>query len=160
MKQLHSKAPETLVYVDESGLDDAEDYPYGWCQRGQRFHALKLGHRTTRISMIAALQNHQLIAPLTFEGYCNRQVFQAWVEQELLPVVQRGQTVILDNASFHKSATLSALIAQAGCELLYLPPYSPDLNQIEHYWSPLKNTIRKTIPLYDSFREAVDAAFC
>lgn len=151
--------PESLVYVDESGIDDAEDYAYGWCKKGQRFHASKLGHHSTRISMIAALRNQELIAALTFEGYCNHKVFETWVEQVLVPVLQPGQTVILDNASFHKGATVMALIIQAGCELLYLPPYSPDLNEIEHHWFPLKNTIRKLMPLYDSFREAVDAAF-
>lgn len=147
------------MYVDESGIDDSEDYPYGWCERGKRFDALKLGHRRTRVSMIAALHNQELIAPLTFEGYCNLKVFETWLEQALVPVLQPGQTVILDNATFHKSVTISTLIAQAGCELLYLPPYSPELNEIEHCWFPLKNTIRKTMPLYDSFREAVDAAF-
>ena len=60
--------PKSLVYVDESGIDDAEDYAYGWCKKGQRFHASKLGHHSTRISMIAALRNQELIAALTFVG--------------------------------------------------------------------------------------------
>lgn len=66
------------MYVAEAGIDDNEDYAYGLCERGKRFEALKLGHHTTRVSMIAALQNHELIAPLTFEGYCNRRVFETW----------------------------------------------------------------------------------
>lgn len=121
------------------------------CERGKRFYALKMGHHTTRVSMIAALQNRELIAPLTFGGYCNRQVFEMWVAQVLVPTLKPGQTVILDNASFHKGVTIFDLIIQAGCELLYLPPYSPDLNDIEHCWFPLKNTIRKSRSNFDFF---------
>jgi transposase len=148
-----------LVYLDESGIDNTEDYSYGYCKQGERFHALKAGSREQRISMIAALHDRKIIAPLTFEGHCNTAVFEAWVEQCLAPVLQEGQTIILDNATFHKSKKIKELIEKAACELLYLPPYSPDFNDIEHEWFPLKNRARKNIPLFDSFRDAVDAAF-
>jgi transposase len=147
------------VYLDESGIDDTEDYPYGYSPKGTPCHALKPGSRKQRISMIAALRRKELCAPLTFEGYCDRNVFEAWVRQSLLPELVPGETVILDNASFHKSPKISQWIADAGCELLYLPPYSPDLNPIENRWATLKNTARKNIPLFPTFRQAVDAAF-
>ena len=89
--------------MDESGIDDTEDYPYGYSPRGQRFHSLRRGSRTTRVSMIAALNKKELQAPMTFEGYCNTKVVEAWVEHELVPILKPGQTVILDNARFHKS---------------------------------------------------------
>jgi transposase len=145
--------------VDEAGIDDTEDYPYGYCQKGKRFYALKRGSRTQRVSMIAALNDKTLQAPMTFEGYCNADVFEAWVGQILLPTLQKSQTVILDNASFHKSQRIKLMVESVGCELLYLPPYSPDFNDMEHEWFPLKNKIRKNIPQYKSFREAVDMAF-
>ena len=85
---LASKAYESLFFVDESGIDDTEDYPYGYNPRGQRFHALRRGSRTTRVSMIAALNKKELQAPMTFEGYCNTKVVEAWVEQELIPIPQ------------------------------------------------------------------------
>lgn len=147
------------MYVDEAGIDDNEDYAYGYSPKGQRFYALKGGHKTQRISMIGALNVNILKAPLTFEGYCNSQVFEAWVEQGLVPILKEGQVVIMDNASFHKSKRIEQFIKAAGCELIYLPPYSPDFNKIEHKWAPLKNRIRKNIPLFKSFREAVDQAF-
>lgn len=109
--------------------------------------------------MIAALNDKELIAPLTFGGHCNTIVFEAWLEQSLIPVLKEGQTVILDNATFHKSNRIKQLIEKAGCELLYLPPYSPDFNKIEHEWFPIKNRARKNIPSFASFREAIDAAF-
>lgn len=67
-----------------------------------------------------------MIAPLTFEGSCNRMVFEKWLEEQLLSVLSPGQTIILDNATSHKSEKIRELIEKAGCELKYLPPYSPD----------------------------------
>lgn len=82
---------------------------------------------------MSALCQGELIAPLTFEGSCNRLVFEKWLQEKLLPELKSGQTVILDNATFHKSQKIRELIESVGCELEYLPPYSPDLNDIEHY---------------------------
>lgn len=91
-----------------------------------RFEALKLGDRTQRVSMIAALRANEMIAPMTFEGYCNRHVFETWLEKLLLPMLKRGTTIILDNASFHKSQGITEMVEAAGCDLLYLPAYSPE----------------------------------
>jgi transposase len=81
--------------------------------------------------MIAALCNQNLIAPFTVEGACNRMVFETWLESCLLPLLEAGQVVVMDNATFHKGGRIEQLIQDAGCQLLYLPPYSPDLNKIE-----------------------------
>ena len=159
MKQLQAYLPEQLVYVDEAGVDDTEDYAYGWCEQSQRFYALKLGHRTRRISMIAGWCQRRILAPLTFEGYCNTALVEAWVEQVFVPELKPGQVVVLDNASFHKSAITRELIEQAGCKLLFLPSYSPDLNKIEKFWARLKHYLRKTIHQFEDFWDAVDNAF-
>jgi transposase len=81
--------------------------------------------------MIAALCEQNLIAPFTVEGACNRTVFETWLETCLLPTLVTGQIVVMDNATFHKGGRIEQLIQNAGCQLLYLPPYSPDLNKIE-----------------------------
>ncbi len=81
--------------------------------------------------MIAALCNQNLIAPFTVEGACNRTVFEMWLETCLLPALEPGQVVVMDNATFHKGGRIEQLIQNAGCKLLYLPPYSPDFNKIE-----------------------------
>ncbi|MEO1069958.1 MAG: IS630 family transposase [Cyanobacteria bacterium J06638_6] len=127
------------VYLDEAGIDNTEDYGYGWCPKGERFAAERRGKRTERVSFMAAWSQHQLVAPLTYEGYCNRAVFETWLDEQLLPALPYGSVIICDNASFHKGGRIEALIQQAGCYLLYLPPYSPDLNPIEHQWFVLKN---------------------
>jgi transposase len=100
--------------------------------------------------------NHQLFAPFTIEGACNRDVFETWLETCLLPTLQPGQKVVLDNASFHKGGRIEALVQQAGCEVWYLPVYSPDLNKIEHCWSWLKSRIRKQLDKFESLRDAME----
>ncbi|MBD1915072.1 IS630 family transposase, partial [Phormidium sp. FACHB-77] len=138
---------------------NTEDYAYGWCLKGERFAAERRGNRTERVSFIAAWHHHQLVAPLTYQGYCNRLVFETWLEEKLLPVLEAGSVIICDNASFHKGGRIEALIRQVGCHLLYLPPYSPDLNPIEHQWFVLKNRMRKQIQSGQPFRQVVDQAF-
>ncbi len=96
---------------------------------------------------------------MTFEGYCNNALIEIWVEQMLVPALKPGQVVVMDNASFHKSARIQQLIEQAGCELLFLPPYSPDLNKIEKFWARLKHYLGKTLRTFDCLWDAVDHAF-
>ena len=144
------------MYVDEAGMDNRDEYGYGWNERGERFHALKTGRRAGRINMIAAWCAPNLLAPFTVDGACNRLVFETWVETCLVPVLQPGQVVILDNATFHKGGRIQQLIEQAGCQLLYLPPYSPDLNKIENCWSWLKSRIRKQLNQFDCLRDAME----
>ncbi|MBX9742546.1 MAG: transposase [Chthoniobacterales bacterium] len=82
-----------------------------------------------------------------FEGSCNRSLFETYVEKVLVPVLQPGQTVIMDNATFHKGHRVAEIIKKAACELIFLPPYSPDFNPIEHYWFRIKHRIRQHLPL-------------
>jgi transposase len=156
--KISQKESSQLVYVDESGIDNREDYGYGWNPKGKRFHDLKSGKRNIRVSIISALCQGKLVAPLTFEGSCNRLVFEKWLEEKLLRELKSGQTIILDNATFHKSQKIRELIESVGCEIEYLPPYSPDLNDIEHYWFPIKNRVRKSQGAIEDFRERVDTA--
>lgn len=95
--------------------------------------------------MITALYNQKLLAPFTVVGAYNRTVFAIWLETCLLPTLVTGQVVMMDNATFHQGGQIEELIQSVGCRLLYLPPYSPDLNRIEQYWSWLKTRIRKQL---------------
>jgi transposase len=155
-EQLATHVDEAIVYVDEAGMDNREDYGYGWNERGQRFQALKSGRRQGRVNMIAALCNQQVVAPFTVEGSCNRSVFEIWLETCLIPLLQPAQVVVMDNATFHKGGRIEQLIQEAGCELLYLPAYSPDLNKIERCWSWLKNRIRKQLDQFECLRDAME----
>lgn len=146
-----------LVYVDESGMDERDDYGYGYAPAGERFIGMKAGRRQGRINMIAGYRDGQLIAPFTIEGACNRSVFEVWLTRCLIPLLKPGEWVILDNATFHHGGRIAELIEGAGAQVLYLPPYSPDLNRIEKCWAWLKSRIRKQLGDYEHLREAMEA---
>jgi transposase len=138
-------------------MDNRDEYGYGWNERGQRFHALKSGKRGGRVNMIAGWCDGKLFAPFTVEGACNRTVFETWLETCLIPSLSPGKVIIADNATFHKGGRIQELIEAAGCSLLYLPPYSPDLNKIERCWSWLKSRIRKQISQFNCLRDAIES---
>jgi transposase len=147
---------EQIVYADEAGMDSRDDYAYGYSPKGKRLYALKPGRRCGRVNMIAALCNQQLLAPFTIVGACNRTVFETWLQTCLIPVLQPGQKLVIDNATFHKGGRIEELVMAVGCEVWYLPAYSPDLNKIENCWSWLKNRIRKCLDEFDTLREAME----
>jgi transposase len=126
-------------------MNNDEYYEYGWSPRGERLYALKPCTRTQRISIIAALNKNTLHSPFVFEGYTNKDVFILYLEQVLIPNLKPGDVVVIDNASFHKGNIIKEVIESAGCSLIYLPAYSPDLNPIEHFWHAVKNTMRKVV---------------
>jgi transposase len=151
--------PNALVYLDESGVDEALHRPYARAPRGTKVLGEISGAKTQRSSLIAALNASHLLAPMRFEGYCDTAVFNAWLEQALLPELRPGQTVLMDNASVHKSPTTKTLIENQGCLLKYLPTYSPDLNPIEPQWAILKARLRKHRRPHQSLGKAIDNIF-
>jgi transposase len=108
-----------------------------------------------------------VFAPLTFEGSCNRDLFETWLRESLIPQLQPGNIIIIDNATFDQGQSIQEIVEEAGCpkgyrfayEIWYLPPYSPDLNKIERWWSVLKTWMKQRIKEFETVRECVDAAF-
>ena len=146
--------------MDESGIDNNESYEYGWNKKGSRYYSKKPGKRSERISIIGGLCQQNFLAPMVYQGYCTSKVIETWLEQVLLPNVNPGQVIIMDNARFHQGKRIRQLIEEAGCKLIFLPKYSPDLNPIEHWWQKIKNAIKKELRKYDfNLDKAVDAAF-
>ena len=154
--QLADPQAPHLIYVDESGMDERDAAGYGYAPSGQRCHDLKSGTRQGRVNMIAGYRGSQLIAPFTVEGGCNRTVFETWIETCLIPEIRPGDWVILDNATFHHGGRIAALIEAAEGQVVYLPPYSPDLNRIEKCWAWLKSRIRKRLPHAQGLRAAME----
>ena len=116
---------------------------YGRCPVGQRLLAkAPHGHwRTT--TFIAALRRDGLDAPMTLDGPMNGETFRAWTEQFLAPVLKQGDIVVMDNLPSHKVSGIREAIEAQGALLLYLPPYSPDLNPIEQVFAKFKAALRK-----------------
>lgn len=114
----------------------------GRAPRGEKIYASIAGKKSERISMIGGWFRKNFIAPMTFRGGCDKEVFNTWLAQVLLPELSPGTTVVMDNAAFHKSARTKELIQEAHCHLLFLPTYSPDLNPIEHCWHTIKSKMR------------------
>jgi transposase len=127
-------------------MDDDECPKHGWGPRGQRVFGNKPGFAKNRVSFLSGLHVSQLCSPIVIEGYCTREIVEYYFESVLLPKIGRGKTIVLDNASYHKGGRLREIVEKAGCKLLYLPPYSPDLNDIEHFWFPVKHAIRNLLP--------------
>lgn len=103
-----------------------------------------------RTSVIAGLCDKEVLAPLLFQGSCNTELFVTWIAQQLVPTLKTGQVVVMDNASLHKSLCVRHLIEEAGCRLMYLPPYSPDLNPIETFWANMKKWIKKKFKSFNN----------
>jgi len=100
------------------------------------------GRKFERCSIVAGKCGKDILAPFGYYGTCNSRLFLMWVKEMLVPNLKKNQIVIMDNASIHKSPKIREAIEKAGCKLVYQPPYSPDLNPIEHFWSHLKQKIR------------------
>lgn len=118
----------------------------GWCDKGKRLRATApYGHWKT-LTFLAALRHDRIDAPCLFDGPINAESFTAYVREMLAPSLKPGDVVILDNLSSHKGKTIRALIREKGAKLLFLPPYSPDLNPIEQVFAKLKAWVRKAQP--------------
>ena len=160
MDKIDKLESSDLVFCDEMGVNNNICVFYGWSEIGERSYGEVEGCRTERRSIIAGHipKSKELIAPVEYQGFMDTRLFNNWLESHLCPLLRKGQHVILDNASFHKSAKTKELIEKAGCYLIYLPKYSPDLNPIEHCWANFKNYLRKIIDKYDDFATAITVA--
>lgn len=126
----------------------------GWGRRNQKLTGKKSGKYYLRTNIIAGYVNKKSIAPMVFNGSCTTELFNNRVEHFLIKELQPGQFVVMDNASFHKSQKTKELIESVDCKLIFLPPYSPDLNPIEKFWANMKRWIKQQLAhfntLYDS----------
>ena len=131
------------MYIDESGF--AHDMPRrrGYAPTGERWHGVHNWHARGRTNVIGALIGKALLTVGLFDANVDADVFTGWARQELLPKLPPASIVVMDNATFHKRVETQAAIAHAGHTLEYLPPYSPDLNPIEHKWAHAKSIRRK-----------------
>lgn len=135
--------PTALVFVDESGTHTALTPRYGRAPRGQRPIGSAPRNHGPNVTLLAALTPDGIGPALVVEGAADRLAFTAYLRQALVPRLRPGQTVVLDNLSVHKSEEIRTLIEEAGCQLRFLPAYSPDLPPIEPAFAKVKQALRR-----------------
>lgn len=148
-----------LAFIDETCLKTNMIKTRGWAPRGERLiDQVPYGHWNTQ-TFIAALRHDRLDAPWVFKGAMDSRMFDLYIETQLAPTLAPGDVVILDNLAAHKSQTSRRLLMAQKNWLLFLPPYSPDLNPIEMAFARLKTLIRKVAArTYDELWKAVGRA--
>ena len=146
--------PHRLVFVDETGTTTKMTRLRGRCLRGQRLRSkAPFGHWMTQ-TFVAGLRCGGLTAPFVVNAPMNRRIFETYVEKELAPTLAKGDIVILDNLAAHKSKAAERVIRARGAWILFLPPYSPDLNPIEKAFAKLKTLLRAKGPSMPSGRRS------
>jgi transposase len=157
-----------LVFIDETWTKTNMAPLRGWAQRGQQIKAKVPHGRWQTMTFLAALRHDRITAPWLIEGPINGESFQLYVEKVLVPTLQPGDIVIMDNLGSHRGKAVRRATRAAGAWLFYLPKYSPDLNPIEQFFAKLKHWLRKaaqrtTEAIYDAIGpilDTVSAAEC
>jgi transposase len=142
IERIRATPPERLIFLDESGITTSMTRLRGRCLGGLRIHEATPGGHWKIMTILGAMSLSGMIATMTIEEATDADIFLAYVEQVLSPVLKSGDVVVMDNLSSHKVDGVRESIEKAGAELLYLPPYSPDLNPIEKAWAKLKQLLR------------------
>jgi transposase len=135
--------PRRLVFVDEMGTNTSLSPPYAYAPKGRRAYAKVPRNRGANTTLLASMSLEGMGPCFAVEGTTTATVFETYVEKILAPSLRGGQIVVLDNLGAHKSDRVRELIEGRGCQLLFLPPYSPDFNPIEEAFSKIKGALRK-----------------
>jgi transposase len=134
---------ERLVFVDEMGTNVSLSPTYAWSRKGERAFGSAPRNWGKNVTLLASITAGGLGPCLAIEGATTREVFEAYLERVLAPSLKPGQMVVMDNLSAHKGGRVKEIIEGRGCEVLYLPPYSPDFNPIEQAFSKVKGLLRR-----------------
>jgi len=145
-----------VVYIDESGFSVDTPRDCGYSKKGERCYASKDWHSRGRVNAIGAICGFKMLNVCLFEGNINSDVFYAWLTKELFFSLPEKAVIVLDNATFHKRSDSIEAIQNEGHTVLFLPPYSPDLNPIEKKWAQAKSIRKKhRCSPYELFRNFV-----
>jgi transposase len=153
--------PSRLVFVDEMGTNTSLSPTYAWAPKGRRARWSVPRNRGANTTLLSSMSVEGMGPSLSVEGSTTSVVFEAYVEQVLAPTLRRGQVVVMDNLSAHKGERVKELIEGRGCQLIYLPSYSPDFNPIEEAFSKIKRLVRKAeARTKGALIEAIGSALC
>jgi putative transposase len=145
-QQVRQVALEDLVFLDEMGVLLGLMRTHGRAEPGERVYDFKAFYRGNKISVIGAMSLSKVLAVMTLDGSMDTAAFEMYVCQCLVPQLWPGAVVVMDNLPAHKAQSIEAAIEAVGARVLYLSPYSPEFNPIEHWWSQLKAFLRQFSP--------------
>ena len=145
--------------MDETGIDNFLYREYARASRGTPVYGAVRGRKYQRCSIVAAKMGHAILAPFEYSGTMNGELFESWFVNQLLPALPEEAVIVMDNACFHRKKRLNELTEKNGRTLIFLPPYSPELNPIEHFWGWLKEKIRDFLQECNGLDEAISNAF-
>ena len=152
-------AKEGIVYIDETGMDQYLSRPYRRAPKGLPAYGKISSGKSQRTSIVAGQCVKCIVAPLQHSGTMDSVLFMCWLSQKLLPTLPKASVIVMDNASFGSKKRLEELAQQAGCSVLFLLPYSPELNPIEKFWAWMKVRLRKILHYLHSLDHAVHDVF-
>ena len=164
--KIRSHKVEDLIFIDEAGVNLAMTRLYARAIKGQRAKGTRPQQRGKNVSMIGAIALKGIVGSVNLLGAADGLSFEAFIVRKLVPNIWPGACVILDNCSIHKGKEIESAItrkgiavgiAKAGASLIYLPPYSPDFNPIENFWSKVKNILRS---ISARTYQTLEQAFC
>lgn len=158
-EQIKDIDPETIAYVDETGIDSYYGREYGYAPRGEKVIGEVAGRKFQRSNLVSAQLGNKMIAPFQYGCTTTAFLFEKWYETQLLPAIPDNTVIIMDNASFHRKEQLLKLTEGSTKRLIFLPPYSPELNPIEKSWANMKRWIRNNMRNYSSLDDAITAWF-
>ena len=155
LAELEKLDANTVFYVDECGVDEYLYRQYGYAPKGEKIPFKISGKRFKRTNIVAAKCGKKIVAPMIYDGTTDSILFETWFEKCLLKEIPAGSTVVMDNATFHRKGRLQEIADKHGVFLLFLPPYSPDLNPIEKFWAWLKNHLRDILHNFENLYDAL-----
>ena len=159
MKKISKVCKDKIAYVDETGIDKYFYREYAYAPKGQAVHSKISGRKFGRTNIVAAQIGKEIVAPMQYKGTTDSTLFEYWFEHCLLPCLKKDTVIVMDNASFHRKNRLFQIADKFKFQLIFLPPYSPELNPIEKFWSRLKRSISSNLHLFTSLNLPISHAF-
>jgi len=158
MKEIESLPKDSEIYYeDESSVDEFYTREYGYALRGEKVISEISGRKFKRTNLVSAYFKGKSVAPFEFEGTMDGNLFEEWLEHVFVPELKnpKKSVLILDNAPLHKKDNIYDIANEYDFKVIFLPPYSPDLNPIEKFWANLKIFLRNFSHLFKTIQDAI-----
>jgi len=141
------------------GMDTFLHREYAYSKIGTKIIGRVPGKKYRRTGIVTATIDRRIISPLQYDGSMDSMLFEHWFEYCLIPNLPQSSTISMDNASFHRKSKLIPIAKKYGHNIIFLPPYSPELNPVENFWAWLRGKLKKILHLFDDFDEALRYCF-